>query len=55
MCAYAAHRLVLRVREAVDVVRARSLEAQRAAAQTRAGGKTEARETRAAGPTGRGR
>jgi hypothetical protein len=55
MCAYAAHRLVLRVREAVDVVRARSLEAQRAAAQTRAGGKTEARETRAARPTGRGR
>jgi len=55
MSAYGAHRLVLRVREAVDVVRARSLEAQRAAAQTRAGAKSETREARTAGPAGRGR
>lgn len=49
MCAYAAHRLVLRVREAVDVVRARSLEAQRVAAQAREAAKTDARGPRPAG------
>ena len=43
ICAYAAHRLVLRVREAVDVVRARSLEATRAAAQARQAAKGEPR------------
>jgi hypothetical protein len=53
--AYLAHRLVLRVREAVDVVRARSLEAQRAAAQTRSGAKPEAREARAGRAAGRSR
>lgn len=43
VCAYAAHRLVLRVREAVDAVRARSLEAQRAAAQPREAAKAAPR------------
>jgi hypothetical protein len=50
LCAYAAHRLVLRVREAVDAVRARSLEASRAAAQARAAAKTEPRDARAPRP-----
>lgn len=51
--AHVAHRLVLRVREAVDVVRARSLEAQRAAAQARSAAKTDPREARGARPQGR--
>jgi hypothetical protein len=55
LCAYTAHRVVLRVREAVDVVRARSLEAQRAAAQAREAAKTEGRDARAARPVGRAR
>jgi hypothetical protein len=49
LCGYAAHRLVLRVREAVDAVRARSLEAQRAAAQAREAAQTGARGPRTAG------
>jgi len=53
LSAYAAHRLVLRVREAVDVVRARSAEAQRAAAQARESTKTEGRDTRGARAAGR--
>jgi hypothetical protein len=55
VCAYAAHRLVLRVREAVDAVRARSLEAQRTAAQAREAAKPPARDPRAPRPAGRGR
>jgi hypothetical protein len=55
VCACAAHRLVLRVRDAVDAVRARSLEAQRAAAQAREAAKAETRGARASRPTGRAR
>jgi hypothetical protein len=54
VCAYAAHRLVLRVRDAVDAVRARALEAQREASQAREA-KAGARETRAPRATGRAR
>ena len=53
VCAHATHRLVLRVREAVDAVQARSLEAARAAAQARAAAATEAREARASRAAGR--
>jgi hypothetical protein len=53
LCAHATHRLVLRVREAVDAVRARSVEAARAAAEARAAAATEARDTRASRPAGR--
>jgi hypothetical protein len=55
MCAYAAHRLVLRVRDAVDAVRARSLEAQRAAVQARDAAKTGARGPESTRPAGRSR
>ena len=54
-CAYAAPRLVLRVREAVAAVRARSLEAQRAAAQAREAAKAESRDARAPRAAGRAR
>jgi hypothetical protein len=53
VCAYAAHRLVLRVREAVESVRARSLEVQRTAAQARDAAKTQAGDARSARPAGR--
>lgn len=55
VCAYAAHRLVLRVRDAVDAVRARALEAQREAIQAREAATAGRRETRAPRATGRAR
>ena len=55
LCAHAAHRLVLRVREAVDAVRARSLEAARAAAEARAATAAEARQARTSQAAGRAR
>jgi ribose 1,5-bisphosphokinase PhnN len=55
VCAYVAQRLVRRVREAVDSVRARSLEASRVAAQARHAAKAEARETQAPRAAGRAR
>jgi hypothetical protein len=55
VCAYAAHRLVVRVREAVDVVRARSQEAQRPAAQARGAARAEARDARSPRTAGRAR
>ena len=55
VCAYAAHRLMLRVREAVDAVRARSLDAQRAAGQAREAAKADARDARTQRTAGRAR
>jgi hypothetical protein len=55
VCAYAAHRLVLRVRDAVDAVRARALEAPRESPRAREAATAGPRETRAPGATGRAR
>ena len=55
MGAFVAHRLVLRVREAVDSVRTRSLEASRVAAQARLAAKAEARQAQAPRAVGRAR
>jgi hypothetical protein len=55
VCGYGAHRLVLRVREAVDVVRARSVEAQRDAAPAREAAKAGNRDARAPRPAGQRR